>query len=123
MRPLSDSSPAPESFSRSLRPAVFRFSFAFTFFAVAVLARAEEPSTTSISREVKDVFDKSAKAVIKVRGTDEHGEFAGTGFFIDPAGTLYTAYSVGGDAENLTVDFNGKKHPARVMLTDVPSGI
>ena len=24
----------------------------------------------------------------------QHGEFAGTGFFIDPAGTLYTAYSV-----------------------------
>ena len=60
---------------------------------------------------------------MKIRGTDEHGEFAGTGFFIDPAGTLYTAFSVGGDADNLTVEFDGKKYPARVMMADVRSGI
>ena len=123
MRPLLDFSLAPESLSRSLRGVVSRLSVGFAFFAVAAWARAEEPSTTSISREVKDVFDKSAKAVVKVRGVDEHGEFAGTGFFIDPAGTLYTAFSVGGDAESLTVEFDGKKYPARVMLTDVRSGI
>jgi serine protease Do len=123
MRPLLDFSLAPESLSRSLRGTVSRFYLGFAFFAVVACARAEEPSTTSISREVKDVFDKSAKAVVKVRGVDEHGEFAGTGFFIDPAGTLYTAFSVGGDAESLTVDFDGKKYPARVMLTDVRSGI
>ncbi|MEY2526042.1 MAG: serine protease Do, partial [Verrucomicrobiota bacterium] len=105
------------------------FFFAVAFSGLVAICRAQEPprapvpSTSSISREVKDVFDKSAKAVVKIRGTDEHGEFAGTGFFIDPAGTLYTAYSVGGDAENLTVDFDGKKYPVRVMLTDVRSGI
>ena len=123
MRPLSDSSLTPKLFSGSLRAAVPRFSLALAFFAVAALTCAEEPSTTSISREVKDVFDKSSKAVVKVRGTDEHGEFAGTGFFIDPAGTLYTAFSVGGDADSLSVDFEGKKYSARVMLTDVRSGI
>jgi len=123
MRPPSDFSLAPESFSRSLRGAVSRLPVVLAFFAVAALGRTDEPSTTSISREVKDVFNKSAKAVVKVRGTDEHGEFAGTGFFIDPAGTLYTAFSVGGDAESLTVDFEGKKYPVRVILTDVRSGI
>jgi serine protease Do len=123
MRPLSDFSLAPESLSRSLHGAVSRFSFALTFFAVVALASAEESSTTSISREVKAVFDRSAKAVVKIRGTDEHGEFAGTGFFVDPAGTLYTAYSVAGEADSLTVDFDGKKYPARILLTDLRSGI
>ncbi|MEY2529724.1 MAG: serine protease Do [Verrucomicrobiota bacterium] len=85
--------------------------------------RAPEPSTTSISREVKEIFDKSAKAVVKIRGTDQHGDLSGTGFFIDPAGTLYTAFSVGGDTENLTVEFEGKVHPARVMMSDLRSGI
>jgi serine protease Do len=48
----------------------------------------------------------------------------GTGFFVDPAGMLYTAFSVGGgDAENLTVEFKGKKYPARVVLGDLRSGI
>ena len=85
--------------------------------------RAPEPSTSSISREVKDIFEKSGKAVVKIRGTDQHGDLSGTGFFIDPAGTLYTAFSVGGDTENLTVDFDGKIYPARVMMSDLRSGI
>jgi len=80
-------------------------------------------SATSISREVKDIFDRSAKAVVKIRGTDQHGELSGTGFFIDPAGMLYTAFSVGGDTENLTVELDGKIYPARVMIADVRSGI
>jgi len=86
-------------------------------------APAPEPSSTSISREVKDIFEKSGKAVVKIRGTDEHGDLSGTGFFIDPAGMLYTAFSVGGDTENLTVEFEGKVYPARVMMADLRSGI
>ena len=86
-----------------------RLLLALTLVACVALARAQETtsapeptrapeaSTTSISREVKEVFDKSGKAVVKIRGTDQHGDLSGTGFFIDPAGTLYTAFSVGGD--------------------------
>jgi serine protease Do len=85
--------------------------------------RTQEPSTSSISREVKEIFEKSGKAVVKIRGTDEHGDLSGTGFFIDPAGTLYTAFSVGGDTENLTIEFDGKTYPARVMMADLRSGI
>lgn len=84
---------------------------------------AQEPSSTSISREVKDIFEKSGKAVVKIRGTDEHGDLSGTGFFIDPTGTIYTAFSVGGDTENLTVEFDGKTYPARLMMADLRSGI
>src|SRR5438128_445810 len=83
--------------------------------------RTQEPSTSSISREVKDIYEKSGKAVVKIRGTDQHGDLSGTGFFIDPAGTLYTAFSVGGDTENLTVEFEGKTYPARLMMADLRS--
>src|SRR3954449_10932403 len=88
-------------------------------------APAELPvaSTSSISREVKEVFEKSGKAVVKIRGIDEHGELSGTGFFIDPAGTIYTAFSVGGDTESLTVEFDGKTYPARLMMADLRSDI
>ncbi|MEY2564786.1 MAG: serine protease Do [Verrucomicrobiota bacterium] len=104
--------------------AVVRASFALTFCVLVAAVGAQElPSANSISREVKDVFDRSSKAVVKIRGTDEHGDLSGTGFFIDPAGTIYTAFSVGGDTENLTVEFDGKKYPVRVMLSDVRSGI
>src|SRR5438128_6254717 len=96
---------------------------AVIFCSSAGLLRAQEQSATAISREVKDVFDRAAKAVVKIEATDQHGELSGTGFFVDPTGTLYTAYSVGGEAENLTVEFKGKKYPARQLLADLRSGI
>lgn len=114
-----------------------RLLFVFSLCFAAVVARAQEtapapsappaqpqePSTSSISREVKDIFEKSGKAVVKIRGTDQHGELSGTGFFIDPAGTIFTAFSVGGDTENLTIEFEGKTYPARLMMADLRSGI
>ncbi len=124
MSRLSDSSSAPTGAAQLRFPPVnFRIFFALTLCAVTVAAVAQEPSAGTISREVKDVFDRSSKAVVKIRGVDQHGELVGTGFFVDPAGTLYTAYSVGGEADNFTVEFEGKKVPARLMLADLRSGI
>jgi S1-C subfamily serine protease len=105
------------------------FFLAVAFSGLLAIAHAQEParvpetSTSSISREVKDIFEKSGKAVVKIRGTDQHGDLSGTGFFIDPAGTLYTAFSVGGDTDNLSVEFDGKVYPARVVMSDLRSGI
>lgn len=82
-----------------------------------------EKSANSISREVQEIFHRSAKAVVKIRGFDKHSRVAGTGFFIDPAGTLYTAFAVGADTENLTVEMDGKEVPARQVLTDRRSGL
>jgi serine protease Do len=92
-------------------------------FAIALSARAEDPSASTISREVKDIFDRCKKAVVKIHGDDEHSELSGTGFFIDPTGTIYTAYSVGGEGNNFSVEFEGKKLPARQLVTDVRSGV
>ena len=111
-----------------------RFVFATTLVFCAAFVRADEttppaspaqsqPATESISREVKDIFEKSGKAVVKIRGTDEHGDLSGTGFFIDPTGMIYTAYSVGGDTDNLTIEFEGKTYPAKLMMADLRSGI
>ncbi len=88
-------------------------------------ARAQSPpaSASDLSHEVKQVFDRAARAVIKIRGSDEHSDLSGTGFFIDPTGTIYTAYSVGGEATNFTVEFGGKKVRARRLVADLRSGI
>jgi len=99
------------------------FSFVSAATALPAAESSSVPSTSSISREVKEIFEKSGKAVVKIRGIDEHGELSGTGFFIDPAGTIYTAFSVGGDTQNLTIDFEGKTYPARVLMADLRSGI
>src|SRR5256714_6288950 len=103
----------------------FRLLAKLAFFAAAASLSAQQipESATSLSREVKDVFEHCAKAVVKIEATDQHGELSGTGFFVDPTGTLYTAYSVGGEADNVTVEFKGKKYPARQLLADLRSGI
>ncbi len=99
-----------------------KIAFALIFCSGASLLFAQEQSATALSHQVKDIFERAAKAVVKIHGIDEHSEICGTGFFIDPTGTLYTAYTVGGEAGNFTIEFNGKKYPARQLLADIRSG-
>src|SRR5438067_4867131 len=98
-------------------------AIAFAFCSGAGLLLAQEQPATTISHQVRDVFERVARAVVKIHGVDEHSEICGTGFFVDPTGTLYTAYTVGGEAGRFTVEFDGKKYPARQLLADIRSGM
>src|SRR5213596_982004 len=95
---------------------------AVVFCLGAGLLVAQEQSATAISHQVRELFEQAAKAVVKIHGVDEHSEICGTGFFVDPTGTLYTAYTVGGEAGNFTVEFGGKKYSARQLVADIRSG-
>src|SRR5213080_3255461 len=97
-------------------------AIAFAFCSGTGLLLAQEQPATTISHQVRDVFERAARAVVKIHGVDEHSEICGTGFFVDPTGTLYTAYTVGGEAGNFTVEFGGKKYPARQLVADIRSG-
>ena len=97
-------------------------AFALVFCLGARLLFAQEQSAAAISHQVRELFEQAAKAVVKIHGVDEHSEICGTGFFVDPTGTLYTAYTVGGEAGNFTVEFGGRKYPARQLVADIRSG-
>src|SRR5207237_8675354 len=122
MSRLSDFNRAPESLFRFRFMPLFRLALGFSFLAAISLVYGQEEAATAVSRHVKEVFERAARAVVKIHGVDEHCEISGTGFFIDPTGTLYTAYTVGGEAGNFTIDFNGKRYPARQVLADIRSG-
>src|SRR6187200_3600936 len=107
--------------SGSKRHAVVAFALVFCSGAGLLFAQ-EQSATATISHQVRELFERAAKAVVKIHGVDEHSEICGTGFFIDPTGTLYTAYTVGGEAGNFTIEFGGKKYPARQLLADIRSG-
>src|SRR5436309_6645135 len=96
-------------------------AFALTFLSGGSLLLAQEQSATAISHQVKEIFERCSKAVVKIHGVDEHSEICGTGFLIDPTGTLYTAYTVGGEAGNFTVEFAGRKYTAHHLVPDVRS--
>lgn len=87
------------------------------------LLQAQEDTAGAISREVKAIFERCGHAVVKIHAVDEHSELSGTGFFVDPTGTIYTSYSVGGEANHFTVQFEGKKYPATQLMADLRSGI
>src|SRR5712672_917391 len=123
MSRLSDFSPAPEFLFRFHFASIRRLAVALSLFAAISIVNAQEESATAVSRQVKEIFERTAKAVVKIHGVDEHCEISGTGFFIDPTGTLYTSYTVGGEAGNFSVEFGGRQYPAHTVVADVRSGV
>src|SRR5437867_4654929 len=112
----------PISASQFAKSRHIKLAVALVFCSGASLLYAQEQSAAVISHEVKEIFERAGKAVVKIHGLDQHSPICGTGFFIDPTGTLYTAYTVGGEAGNFSVEFSGKKYPARQLVADVRSG-
>ena len=78
---------------------------------------------SQLGNEVGAIFAKCKEAVVRIKATDPFGTNAGTGFFIDPSGTIYTHYSVVGRSTNVLVEFAGKKYPATCLLSDPRSGV
>lgn len=83
-------------------------------------ARAEDDA---LSKKVRAIFERSKNAVVKIEAVDEHGALSGTGFFVDPNGTLYTCYSVGGESHDIVVSSGDAKYPATRLIADPRSGI
>lgn len=77
----------------------------------------------AISDGVRRVFKTRAPAVIRVEANDRHGKLCGTGFFADPAGTIFTLYSTVADASDVTVISGDERFPAKVVAADARSGI
>src|SRR6266516_3804092 len=102
---------------------ILRLGCAIVVLFAPLPLRAQDDTAGSISREVKALFEHCGRAVVKIHAVDQHSELSGTGFFVDPAGTLYTSYSVAGEAENFTIEAGEKKYHARLLVADLRSGI
>jgi serine protease Do len=95
--------------------------------AIACQGRAEDVEgarvVAGLEQQVRSIFEKCRSAVVKIEASDAHGRLSGTGFFIDPNGTLYTSYSVGGESRDIVVTFGTARHPAKRMVSDRRSGV
>jgi serine protease Do len=83
----------------------------------------ESAMATAIESAVADVFQSTAPAVVRVESDDELGKVAGTGFFADATGTIYTLSSVVGDGLSVSVTHGDKRWPAKLLTKDTRSGI
>jgi serine protease Do len=77
----------------------------------------------NLQPEVQRVFDQSKGAVVRINAEDEHGRLAGTGFFVDPNGTVYTSYTIGGETHDIVVEFGSNRYPAHRLVSDRRSNL
>ena len=92
----------------------------------AASGRADEAAPSAgdaLQQQIRAVFDKSQSAVVRIEARDVDGKLAGTGFFIDPNGTILTSFSVGGEAQDLVVLHGAMKYPATRLISDPRSGV
>jgi serine protease Do len=82
-----------------------------------------QDSFAEIATDVRKVFDSAKGAVVRIESEDQHGRLAGTGFVIDPAGIIYTAYSVAGESHDIIVELGLGRYPAERLVADARSGI
>lgn len=89
-----------------------------------VSVRAEaDPLGTAISEKISTIVEQCRQAVVRIESSDRHGRLAGTGFYADPSGTIYTVAGVIGDGDDITVHQGQRKFPARVLVTDQRTGL
>lgn len=90
---------------------------------VAVSSRAEENLGEKISSEVQRLFDERRSSIVRVEAYDRHGKLSGTGFFADPAGTIYTLSYIVANADEILVVHGDRRIPAKLLLADPRSGM
>lgn len=83
----------------------------------------DEAMTDAIESTLDKIFQDGRGAVVRVESHDDFGKVAGTGFFADASGTIYTHSSVVGDGMDLTVTQGERKFPARLLAKDKRTGI
>lgn len=99
-------------------------SFALFFAVLGLLSGVHAVAGDDpLSEQMRALFERSKGAVVKIEAADDHGKLSGTGFFVDPNGTLYTCYSVGGASRNIVVSHGELKYPATRLVADPRSGI
>ncbi len=110
------------------------FSLLPAFFAAAPFAGAADSAPVgpvaevgsmakAIEEAVSRVFRVGSPAIVRVHSDDELGKVAGTGFFVDSNGTIYTLSSVVGDGTSITISHEGKEMPAKLLVQDPRSGL
>jgi len=87
-------------------------------------SQAEEPSIAALlTAQMRRVFEERRGAVVKIFARDSFGMRVGSGFFVDPSGTIYTHAGIVLEAQDVVVVVGGRELPAQVLVADQRSGI
>lgn len=97
----------------------------FLLAATPVFCTGDDPGklVEAIQLQVQGISERNGPAIVRIEATYLDGRLVGTGFFIDPNGTLYTSYGVGGESHDIVVHFGGKQYVATRLISDLRSGV
>lgn len=85
--------------------------------------KSQIPLNAQIASSIQAVSNEKIHAVVRIRSFDAHGEVDGTGFFIDPTGTVCTLAEVVRDGKDFAILQDGMEYPATLQATDSRSGV
>jgi len=71
---------------------------------------------------IRAVSTQSTGAVVRVRVSDACGEVNGTGFFVDPTGTICTVADLVKGSDSIVVMKDGKEYSCNILALDERSG-
>lgn len=106
--------------------ALFLGLLAIPFLSTSLAAPAnpkQDALTTKVAASISAVTKEKSPAVLRIRSLDSHGEINGTGFLIDPTGTVCTLAEIVRDARSIKLIGAGWEASARLEAVDERSGV
>ena len=96
------------------------------FLSASPVTAGESPSpptlTSSAASSIRTASTQQMGAVVRVRGTDARGEVYGTGFAVDPTGTICTVADLVRGSDSIAIVKDGKEYPCEILALDGGSG-
>ena len=95
---------------------------------VAVMMASPSPIVSDslsakVAASVRSVATRKSPTVLRIRCRDTHGELNGTGFLLDPTGTVCTLVELVQGGGEITVTQGGKEFLATLVAADPKSGV
>ncbi len=97
-----------------------------TAFPAASLPAAPSPDnslSSKVAASIRAISKEKPGAVVMVRCRDKRGEVNGTGFHLDPTGTVCTLSDLVLPGGEITIRRSGRDYPATVAAIDPRSGV
>ena len=79
--------------------------------------------SAKVAESIRTIYRDRAASIVRIRSHDEHGEVVGTGFAIDPTGTIITLADIVRGSQDIVVEQAGQTLPATLTAIDLRSGV
>jgi S1-C subfamily serine protease len=104
-------------------PAFLSLGILFCNPILAAPAGNESHLSSAVASSLSSLCREKSQAVVRIHSQDSAGEIIGTGFLIDPSGTVCTLAEMIGNGEGLSVESGGTPLPATLLSIDARTGI